>query len=482
MAATHSAQRPPAAPAPGTVEQTASQTPGGPKPLPKGPKGRFLSGHLQELGRDQLGCLSRWARDYGDFVPVRFGPARAVLISDPQTIESVLVTNHRNFVKTPALRVSRQLLGNGLVTSEGDFWRRQRQLMQPAFHRQRIAAYAETMVAEAERMLETWQDGETRDVALDMTAVTMAIVTKTLFGADVGDQAAQVVGPALRIVGEHFNSRLYSLLFLIPDSLPTPGNLRLRRAVHRVDEIIFRMIDRQRERHLRGEESNNLLSMLLDAQNEADGARMTLQQLRDEVMTLFLAGHDTTALALSWTWFLLSQRPGAERALQAELQTVLGNRPPTMADLPQLKYTGMVITEAMRLYPPAWSVGRQAITDCQIGGYSVRKGTIVFMSQWVVHRDPRYFDDPDAFLPERWDPAEDGGLAKRLPKYAYFPFGGGPRVCIGNSFATMEATLLLATIAQRFRLALAPGHIVVPQTYLTLRPKYGMKMTLHHRA
>jgi cytochrome P450 len=459
------------------------------------PRGRFLTGHLADVGADRLGFLARCARDYGDFVPLRLGFRPALLVNDPNAVEEVLVHQHRHFVKTPALKVASRVLGRGLLTSEGEFWRRQRRLIQPAFHRRRIAAYGQTMVAETSRLLATWQAGETRDVALDMMGLTMAIATKTLFGAGVGAETAQRLAPVLREIGEYLNSRMYSLLFLIPDTVPTPATLRYRRAVRALDAVIYEMIDRARRAagNPDGGQSATrradgggappdqaemapgaFLPMLLSAQDEDDGGGMTLEQLRDEVMTLFLAGHDTTALTLTWTFYLLSQHPAVAEALHEELRAALGGRAPTMDDLPRLRYADAVIAESMRLYPPAWVVGRQAICDCVIGGYRVPKGTVVLASQWTMHRDPRYFDDPEAFRPERWQ----DGLAKRLPKYAYFPFGGGPRVCIGNSFALMEATLVLATIVQRFHLDLAPGHPVETETYFTLRPTHGMKMVV----
>jgi cytochrome P450 len=463
------------------VASTAPPTPAEPRELRTlaGPSGRFLTGHLAEVGADRLGFLTRCAREYGDFVPLRLAFTPTLLVNDPNAIEEVLVHQHRHFAKTPALKVASRVLGKGLLTSEGEFWRRQRRLIQPAFHRQRIAAYAQTMVAETNRLLESWTSGETRDVALDMMGLTMAIATKTLFGAGVDADTAQRLAPILLEIGEYLNSRMYSLLFLIPDVVPTPATKRYRRAVGELDAVIYEMIDRAR-RAASGEadagawDADAFLPMLLAAQDEDDGRRMTAQQLRDEVMTLFLAGHDTTALVLTWTFYLLSQHSEAAAQLRDELRQVLAGRDPGPADLPRLPYAEAVIAESMRLYPPAWVVGRQAIHDCVIGGYHVPKGTVVLVSQWTMHRDPRYYDDPEAFRPERWL----GGLAKRLPKYAYFPFGGGPRVCIGNAFAAMEAALVLTTIAQRFQLDLAPGHPVETETYFTLRPKYGMKMVI----
>jgi cytochrome P450 len=439
---------------------------------PRGPRGHFLSGHLPELSRDWLGGLTRYAREYGDYVPLRLGPKRAVLLSHPDYVEYVLVTNARNFIKSPALRNSRRLLGNGLVTSEGDFWRRQRRLAQPAFHRGRIASYGEVMVAYTERLLAAWPDGAERDFHADMMQLTLEIVAKTLFDADVRGAAADV-GAALAVILERFNARLNSLLFLVPDTLPLPGNQGLLRAAQRLDVLIYDIIARRRAS---GQDTGDLLSMLLQAQDE-DGSQMTDRQLRDEVMTLFLAGHETTAIALSWAQYLLAQHPAVEEQVVAELRAVLGGRAPTVADLPRLRYTEMVVTEALRLYPPAWTVAREALGPCEIGGHEVSRGTILMMSQWVLHRDPRYFEAPEAFRPERWA----NGLAKELPKYVYFPFGGGPRVCIGSGFAMMEAVLLLATITQQFHVALVPGRPVVPWPSATLRPRDGVPVVVHRR-
>ena len=439
---------------------------------PRGPKGHFLTGSLPEFSRDRLGFLTACAREYGDLVPFRLGPRPFMLLSHPDHVEYVLVANNDNFRKHYLLRMNRLLLGNGLLTSEGDLWLRQRRLAQPAFHRQRIAAYGAVMVQYAERMLAAWRDGEGRDVHADMSRLTLEIVAKTLFDADVAGEAGQV-GAALEVVLDTFIARMDSLLML-PEGVPTPTNLRRQRAVRQLDEIVYGIIARRRAG---GEDRGDLLSMLLRARDEDDGGRMTDKQLRDEAMTLFLAGHETTAIALSWTWYLLARHPAVVAKLEAELDGTLGGRAPTVADLPRLPYAGMVVSEAMRLYPPAYAFGREAIGDCQIGGYRVAAGTTLIMSPWVLHRDRRFFDEPEAFDPDRW--ADD--LAKRLPKYAYFPFGGGPRLCIGASFATMEATLLLATIARRSRLAIASDAPITPRPAITLRPKDGVRVVLRAR-
>jgi cytochrome P450 len=441
---------------------------------------------LREMARDQLAYYKRITRDYGDFVPARFGLRRGVFINHPDLIEEVLVTQNAKFIKSMALRRSRRLLGNGLLTSEGDFWRRQRRLAQPAFHRQRIASYAETMVDATNRLLETWKDRETLDVHAEMMRLTLDIVSKTLFGADTGGLADEI-GRAVTIGQEAFTRRITSWRFFLPDTFPLPENLPFIRAAKRLDEIIYRIIAERRAQRAADDDRPDLLSMLLAAQDD-EGGHMTDTQLRDECMTLFLAGHETTALALSWAWYLLSQSPGAETDLHAELDEALAGRQPTMEDLPKLRFAEAVVNESMRLYPPAYVMGREAIEDVRLGppgGHRLPKGMLVLFSQYVMHRDARYFDAPDEFRPQRWldvDPASGGvPLQKRLPRFAYFPFGGGPRLCIGNQFAMMEAVLLLVTIAQRYRLRLAPGATVTPWTGITLRPKDGVRVTLEAR-
>jgi cytochrome P450 len=434
--------------------------------VPPGPKGHFLSGHLPEMRRDLLGFYLRCAREHGDCVSLRFGLKRIFFVNHPTLIEQVL--HSRNFTKHYALRMNRLLLGNGLLTSEGDFWLRQRRLIQPVFQRERILSYAPDMVAYAQRQIDAWRDGEVRDMHSEMRQLTLAIAAKSLFGADVTGQSEEV-GHALHDAMGTFTQRFFRV-FRIPERVPTPGNLRIRRAVGRLDAILYGLINQRRSEG----EQKDLLSILLHARHESDGTGMTDRQLRDEAMTLFLAGHETTALALSWGWYLLAQHPDAVAELEAELRDVLGGRAPTVADLPRLRYTEMVVQEVMRLYPPAYAIGRQAIESCTIGEYTVPAGGTVLTSQWVVHRDPRFFDDPERFYPGRWA----DGLAKRLPRYAYFPFGGGQRVCIGNTFALMELPLVLATIAQRFRFALTPGLTVRPRPQLTLQPDRPIQLKL----
>ena len=327
------------------------------------------------------------------------------------------------------------------------------------------------MVQYAQRAIDTWKKDEHRDVARDMTRLTLEIVVKTLFNADVSKDADRV-GQILSGLVKPFASQA-TLKWILDNRLPTPGHRRYFNAVSEIDRIVYRIIA---ERRASGYDEGDLLSMLLQAQDD-DGSQMSDQQLRDEVMTLFLAGHETTALALSWSWYLLATHPEAEKKFHAEIEEVLGGRTPNVSDLPRLKYTEMIAKETMRLYPPAYAVGREAVEDTEIGGFRVPKGTQLFAFQWVTHRDPRFFDEPDAFKPERWS----GDASEQLPKYAYFPFGGGPRQCIGNYFAMMEIVLLLATIGQRFRFRLDPNHKVEVLPVLSLRPKDGIKVIIEPR-
>jgi cytochrome P450 len=438
-----------------------------------GPKGRWLTGNLRDFSRQRLDFLTENARKYGDIFAIRFAHRRLLVVSHPDLVEEVLVTRNRQFIKHFALRMAKPMLGEGLLTSEGDFWRRQRRLSQPAFHREKVAAHATVMVEYAERMLATWADGQRRDIQADMMRLTLEIVARCLFGADVSSESA-AAGEAMEALMQDFTGRVMKLVRL-PESFPTPANLRRRRARQRLDGMLGEIIVRRRAS---GEDRGDLLSMLLRAQDDdGDGSGMTDAQLRDEAMTLFAAGHETTANTLAWIWYVLAGHPEAEARLHAELDDVLGDRPPTFDDLPRLVYTERVVNETLRLYPTVWLLGREAIEPTEIGGHAVAAGTTIYMSQWVIHRDPRFFEDPLVFHPDRWA----GGLARKLPRYAFFPFGGGPRICIGNAFAMMEAVLLLATIARKFRPRLASGARVVPVPTMTLRPEGGLHVVLEAR-
>ena len=426
------------------------------------------------MGRDPLAFLTNLRATYGDLARVPLGAETLYLFSHPDLVRDVLVTNHKNFHKGRGLERAKNLLGEGLLTSEGDYHLRQRRLAQPAFHRQRVSAYGATMSAYAATRRERWRAGTEIDVHQEMMALTLAIVGKTLFDADVEHEADEI-GAALATTFESFNFGFFLPFGELLERLPLPATLRFKKARARLDATIYRMIDERRRAPV---DRGDLLSMLLLAQDtEGDGTGMSDLQLRDEAMTIFLAGHETTANALTWTLYLLSQNPDVEQRVHAELDAALGRRLPSADDLAALPYTRMVLAESMRLYPPAWIVGRRAMGPFEANGYTIPARSIVLLSQYVMHRDERWFPEPDRFDPDRFLPERQ---AER-PKFAYFPFGGGPRVCIGEQFAWMEGIILLATIVQRWKLRLVPDHPVALQPIITLRPKHGMRMIVESR-
>jgi cytochrome P450 len=440
---------------------------------PPGPKGAPLMGVMRDFNHDQLSFIERCRDEYGDVVWMRFLYVPAIFLYHPDDVEYVLVTNAKNFIKSMSLRSNffQRLVGNGLLTSQGEEWKRQRRLSQPAFHRERVASYGQVMVDYATRLTGKWNEGEHRDIHRDMMRLTLEIVVQCLFSADVSSDVDHV-GATLKELVKPFASQA-TLGWILNNRLPTPTHLRFHALAKKIDRVVYRIIS---ERRASSEDKGDLLSMLLAARDE-DGSQMDDRQLRDEVMTLFLAGHETTALTLAWSWYLLGTHPEVEEKFHAELDEVLDGRAATMADLARLKYTEQIAKECMRLYPPAYGLGREAINDCEIGGYHVPAGTQVFMFQWATQRDPRYYDEPEAFRPERW--TED--FIEQLPKYAYFPFGGGPRVCIGASFAMMEIILCLAAIGQRFRLEIDRKHPVSIFPAMSLRPKDGIKILVKNR-
>jgi cytochrome P450 len=439
---------------------------------PPGPKLSLMASLLYRPGLgNPLEFFTDVARTYGDIASYHIAGEQLFLINDPQLIKDILVTHHKNFTKSRGLERTKRLLGNGLLTSEGAVHLRQRRLMQPAFHRDRIAGYGRTMVDYADRMRSSWTDGASLDIAREMNRLTLSIVGKTLFDADVESQAA-AVGEALTGVIESFWMMLLPFADLL-ERLPVPKLRRARVARARLDTIIYGMIA---DRRASGRDHGDLLSMLLAAQDD-DGGVMTDSQIRDEAMTIFLAGHETTANALMWTWYLLSGAPDVAAKLHDEVDRVLQGRLPDVGDIRSLSYVERVVTESMRLYPPAWLIGRRAIADYAIGPYVARARSILVMSPYIIQRDSRYYAEPERFDPDRWTPE----LRASLPKFAYFPFGGGPRQCIGESFAWMELILIVATIAQQWDLRLVPGHPVVLQPLITLRAKHGMRMTVTRR-
>jgi len=436
--------------------------------LPPGPSGHPILGNLREFAGDALGFATRLAREYGDVARFRVVNRSAYLLSAPEAVEHVLVANHRNFVKhTYFWRKVEAIFGKGLLTNEGDDWLRQRRLVQPAFHHDRIAEYARIMVDYTLDRMEGWKDGEERNVRSEMTSITFRVVAKTLFDAEVAGDIAEL-GRAFDTGIEEIARRIRRPV-LLPDWVPTRGNLRYRSAVGHMNRLVYRIIEEHRD----GRDRGDLLSALMQIEDE-EGCLMSEKQLRDETITLLLAGHETTALALTWTWFLLSRHPEVAARLESEVDGLSG--PPDVADLPRLPYTERVVRESMRIFPPAYSFGREALEDDEILGWAVPAGTTLFVFPWVIHRDARLYPDPLRFDPDRWIES----FERRLPRHAYLPFGSGPRMCIGREFARMELALIVAAIAQRYRLewGIQPP---VPMASITLRPTGGLRAFVRRR-
>jgi len=439
--------------------------------LPPGPKGSPLAGSIRSFGSTLLDFLRDTAKEYGPLASFRVGPKRIFLASDPDLIDQVLVRDAKHYIKHFGARAFKPVLGNGLVTSEGAYWQRQRKLVQPVFMKARVRSYAPVMADLTEKMLEAWNPGDQIKVDFAFGDLTSRIALKTLFDLDdAGDR--ERFHETLKFAFDIMTARL-SRLVKIPLWVPTPENVRFNRARAELDQTIQGFIEAGRAR---GKSGDDLLSRLIFAEHE-DGSRMTDRELRDEAMTLYLASHETTALTLTWTWYLLSQHPAIEEKLVAEWRRVLGGRTLTAGDVANLPYTTHVISESMRLYPPVYVIGREATKDLELGGYRMKRGYTVLMSQWVNHHDPTHFPDPDAFIPERWE----HGLARRLPKFAYYPFGGGQRICIGNSFALLEAAIILAAVGQRYRFTVDDGYEVTFKPQITLMPLGGIPATLQCR-
>jgi cytochrome P450 len=443
--------------------------------LPPGPRGLPILGMLPAVRRNPTAVFMEAARRFGDVAYFKIGPRHGYLITNPADVRHVLQDNARNYHKSPLYDKLRTVLGNGLLTSEDDFWLRQRRIAQPAFHRQRVAALAGVMAAAARDAAARWQTiasaGKPVDVDEEMMRLTRTVVLRALLGADLGPFADKV-DDAWTVINQYIGESFWSLG--LTDWLPTPKQRRFlaARAVLRdaVDYVIG-------QRRASPSDSADLLSMLLSARDEETGEGMTDEQLRVEVTTFLLAGQETTSLALTWTWCLLSQHAGPQRRLEEEIDNVLGGRPPEYADLANLPYTRMVIDEAMRLFPPAWGFSRQALADDELGGYRLPRGWLAFVIPYVLHRLPAFWQDPETFDPDRFTPEHSADR----PKFVYLPFGAGPRQCIGNQFALIEAQLIVATLAQRYRLHLLPKHRVEPWPLITLRPRFGMPMIVEHR-
>jgi cytochrome P450 len=443
--------------------------------LPPGPRGMPILGMLPAVRRDPTGVFMRAARRFGDVAYFKIGPRRGYLLTNPSDIRHVLQDNARNYHKSPLYQKLRMSIGNGLLTSEDEFWLRQRRIAQPAFHRQRVAELAGVMAKAARETADEWQsiasDGRPVDISDEMMRFTRTVVLRALLGGDLGPFASKI-DQAWVVINEHVGNSFWSLG--IAERFQRAKARQFDEARFVLRQAVEYVIN---ERRRRPTDSADLLSMLMGARDEETGESMTDEQLRVEVTTFLLAGQETTSLALTWTWFLLSQHPSARQRLEHEIDTVLGDRPPEYSDLAHLPYSRMVVDEAMRLYPPAWGFSRQALGDDTLGGFHLPRGWLAFVVPYVLHRLPQYWKDPEAFEPERFSPER----SVDRPKFVYIPFGAGPRQCIGNQFALIEAQLSVATLAQRYRLQLVPGHRVEPWPLITLRPRHGMPMIIETR-
>ena len=436
-------------------------------PIP-GPQGLSLFKSLFEYYRTPLEFSLKCTREYGDVVSLSIGSIRTYLLNDPSLIEEVLSKQNQNFTKDVSYRILKKVFGDGLLLSDGELWKRHRKIMQTAFSSDRIKTYASGIVEETSRMVSSWRE-ETIDIHQEMSQLTVKVITQSMFGVDTTETAREIAEALDTIMLQYVHRA--EMFFLLPTWLPTAGNWRAYRATKRLNQIVSDIIEQRRQYP-----KDDLLSIMLGVEDE-NGNRLSDRELRDEVMTLLLAGHDTTANALTWTLMLLAQNPEVEAKLVAEVQSVVTQSLPTIDDLPKLPYTEMVLKEAMRLYPPAWALGREVTRDCTIGDYHFTRGTTLYFSQWVMHRDPRFFDNPEQFSPDRWE----DNLEQRLPRCAYFPFGAGPRVCIGKTFSMMEAMLTLAVIVQKFSFTLIEEQTIELLPSITLRPKHGVKIMLTRR-
>ncbi len=436
-------------------------------------KGHWLLGSLLEMNKDVLGFIGEQRKLLGYIFYVDVLAFKVLVIIRPDYIRHVLQENNKNYVKSFSYEVLKLFLGNGLLTSEGDFWRKQRRLAQPAFHKEKLVEITKQMSLSSEKLaakLETVKQQQKEiDITEYMNEVTLDIVAAALFSSNVSDKM-EIIRNSLTVANEFAISRIKKPIGW-PLWMPVPSNLNFRKAGRELDNIIYSFIESRRNEK---EKPNDLLSMLMDAVDEETGERMSNLQLRDECMTIFLAGHETTSLALSWFWMLMDEHPEEENKLREELKTVLNGRTPEFADIPKLKYTKQLIEETMRLYPPAWTIGRKSLQADEIDGYKVSPEQNMMLMTYQVHRHPDYWSEPDKFMPERFSDEN----AKHIKKFAYFPFGGGPRLCIGNSFAMMEMQLVIATLAQRFKFRRTETHEIIKDALVTMRPKDGIKMRI----
>lgn len=447
-----------------------SLRPKSPNHQPPEPKSSSFGGYKTDYFRNPFSFLSKCVEEYGDIVLLDVGNYKFYLISSLDYIEQILVKNSSNFGKSDSGKLMYKILGNGLVSSEGNFWQRQRKLVQPAFHHKHLVNFQDLILSSTNRSIANWESGETREIYQEIKDLIVENMMEIMFFSSIATHPEKV--KEITEVGtEFFTIASDRSLYSFPGWIPTPIRLRLAKKFGLFDSLIYEMI---RQRRSTTEDKADMLSMLQSVR-DVDGTGMTDKQVRDEIMTLTVAACETVPAALSWMWYLLSQHPEVEAKLKKELQTVLNGRKPSFTDFGQLRYTEMVIMETLRLYPPDWLLGRKVLKDWEIGGYVIPAGSNVSYSQWVIHRDKRFFDKPEVFNPERWN----SDLSKTLPKFAYFPFGGGSRSCVGKPLAMMLMMLITATIAQKFRLSLAPNHQVIPFPGITLRPKYGIKMLVN---
>lgn len=441
-----------------------------------GPEGYPFVGVIPKIGPDPLYFFDDVAQRYGPVTRLEMGPETLYLVSHPDGVQHILQKNQKNYRK--GYDEVKPLIGEGLVSSEGDFWLRQRRLIQPMFHRQRIEDFSAVMVGEADEMLTAWEQyaesGEPFDLGAEMTRMTQRIIARTMFSADVGEQTETLM-EAFEVGLEYMNQMMFNPLPFI-DRLPTPTNIRFWRALETLDEMMYGLIEERRALLAENPEAapDDLLTMLLEAQDADTGERMTDKQIRDEVVTIFFAGHETTASALSWTWYILARMPDLAEKVRQEARLVLGGRRPGFEDVPRLTYTRQVLDESLRLFPPAWMFAREAIEDDEVCGYHIPAGKMVMLSPYVTHRDPDFWEQPYRFDPERFSEESK----KTHHRYQYYPFGGGPRLCIGRDFSLVEATLIMAMMADRYRFRLVPGSPVEAQPVATLRPRPSVMMTI----
>ncbi|MBH8561916.1 cytochrome P450 [Nostoc sp. CENA67] len=443
-----------------------------------GDRGNFLLGNVSEIQRHGIlqFYLDSWQK-FGDLFRFYIGPKALYVVTNPYYVQHILVDSHQSYGKGAAYDGLKLLLGEGLFTSDGELWQRQRRLMQPFFTENKIKKFGAAMSEATLQMLERWQpyveNGESLEITAEMERLTMSIIGQTMLSVDTGDRNTEI-GQALK-TGLTYIAQRATKLFNVPLFIPTASNCPFKQARNSIDKFIYNLIAERRNDSQ--QQPKDLLSELLQARDDESGKGISEKQLRDEILTIFVAGSDTTTTALTWTWYLLSQHPEVKHKLYAELETVLGGRTPTVEDMPRLKYTKMVILESLRLYPPVWTIPRSSVKEDVVDGYHIPANSTVLISQYIAHRHPDFWPEPEKFEPERFTPEK----SKERPTYAYFPFGGGPRTCLGIHFSMLEAQLILATVAQRYELNLVPGHVVEAETVAQLRPKYGLKMTLQNR-